>query len=146
MTFVQNCRFCFNSLFIALLSAVQLNLVMTLSVRAEIQSDDPFALVDTCAAWVRVQQNGPSSSDELVQSLTCQFYVTGFFDGYATNDEFSYSTGKPREFSICFPETIRIGDLINAFVRYTKTKDTSSGASGHSILFMSMVAKYPCVS
>lgn len=126
--------------------ALTLSLWTATSPKAHASDEDPFALVDTCAAWVRVQQNGPASSDELVQSLTCQFYVTGFFDGYATNDEFSYSTGKPREFSICFPETISISDLINAFVRYTKTKDTSSGASGHSILFMSMVAKYPCLS
>lgn len=119
---------------------------VSLASSAKAAEDDPFALVDTCAAWVSVQQKGASSSDELVRSLTCQFYVTGFFDGYATNDEFSYSTAKPREFSICFPDTVSIGDLIYSFVSYTKTKDTSGGQSAHAVLFMSMVAKYPCVS
>ena len=108
------------------------------------KADDPFALVDTCSVWMDVQENGAQSSDDLVRSLTCQFYVSGFFDGYATNDEYSYSTAKPREFEICFPEAVTIGDLIQSFVRYTKTKDLSVDASQHTILYMSMVSRYPC--
>lgn len=109
-------------------------------------ADDPFALTDTCSVWVEVQESGAQSSDDLVRSLTCQFYVTGFLDGYATNDEYSYSTSKPRDFQICFPDTVTVGELINSFVRYTRTKDLSGDADQHTILYMSMVAKYPCVS
>ena len=126
--------------------AVSLAIFSSLSpvAASEAEAADPFGLVETCAAWVRVQQNGPSSTDEFVQSLSCQFYVSGFFDGYAINDEYSYSDARPQEFSICFPDAVAIGDIIQGFVRYTKSKDTRGGAGPDGILFSAMVAQFPC--
>ena len=124
----------------AALSFLLITLALGIPVGTVAQGSEGARFLRACGAAVK-QQDGVSVSDqEMIESLWCIGYVSGFVDSLSI----SQSTGGGRQ-TVCLPQQgISNDQAIRIFVKYLRDNPGTLHETGRVLLYIALAKAFPC--
>lgn len=108
--------------------------------KSHAQGQEGARFLSACGAAVK-QQDGVSVSDkEMIESLWCIGYVSGFLDSMSITQ--STNGGRP---NVCLPQQgITNDQAVRIFVKFLRENPQTLHESGRMLLYIALADAFPC--